>query len=196
MAATIINNVGYIQGYNGKGIIYLAKTAGGVEFLTVRMADSADKAVLGTFKFLPGANVLAAIGSGEAVVVSAVPITSMPNTAPDGLLGANGDIDFGTTALANYPRIYENHPFYSVVSQENKPTDYSLITQANVSGSNVQYMVPAAASSMASSFSVDGIITWVKANLLLSLGIGFLVLEATGVTNVTGLFGKKKSRRR
>jgi len=195
MAATIINNVGWIQGQNGKGIIYLGKTSGGVEFLTVRMAASADPTVLGTFKFMPKSNLLGAIGSGEAVIVTTVSVATMPDVAPDGLLSAGGDIDFGATALGNYPRIHENQAFYSVVSQESRPTDYSLITQANVSGgAQIQYVGSMASS--ASAFSVDGIITWVQNNLLLSLGIAFLAMEALGITNVTGIFGKKKTVRR
>jgi len=195
MAATIINNVGWIQGQNGKGIIYLGKTSGGVEFLTVRMAASADPTVLGTFKFMPKSNLLGAIGSGEAVIVTTVSVATMPDVAPDGLLSAGGDIDFGATALGNYPRIHENQAFYSVVSQESRPTDFSLITQANVSGgAQIQYVGSMASS--ASAFSVDGIITWVQNNLLLSLGIAFLAMEALGITNVTGIFGKKKTVRR
>jgi len=197
MAATIINNVGWIQGQNGKGIIYLGKTSGGVEFLTVRMAASVDPNVLGTFKFMPKSNVLGAIGSGDAVIVTTVSVATMPDVAPDGLLSAGGDIDFGATALDNYPRIHENQAFYSVLSQENRPTDFSLITQANISaGAQIQYVASKAPSASAFSFSVDDIVTWVETNLLLSLGIAFLAMEALGITNVTGIFGKKKTVRR
>lgn len=134
----VIRNVGKYPGLNGAAVIYLCEDAAGRKYLSNRSANSSDPAVLGDFKFMPRSTMESAIVSGNgAFIAKSVAYADLQETAPTGLLDANGNIVMTNTRLGGgtFPRIHADQALYSIKGEgyETAPTDTALVsTSADV----------------------------------------------------------------
>jgi hypothetical protein len=133
--AKLIRNVGKYPGLNGAAVIYLCEDDAGRKFLSNRSANSSDPAVLGTFKFMPRSTMESAIVSGNgAFIAKAIAYADLQETAPTGLLDANGDVTISNTRLGGgtFPRIHADQALFSIKGEgyESAPSDTTLVSTA------------------------------------------------------------------
>lgn len=187
--------VGWLQGQNGRGNIYLCETTGGTQFLAMiwLMPDASLK-----WKFLSRSTLQSHLGNSLASISGDIDISKMPETAPSGLEDADGFIVF--TNATGLPREYDaSKSFFSL-----KGTGVPEYTGANSApqtgataktGTNTVVVTTANNAKTGVTEAITQGVDYAMKNPLLVAAIIFVLLELAGVTNVLGL-SKKKGRTR
>jgi hypothetical protein len=110
--AKVKYNVGTFKGYLGIANIFLAETEGGTQFLVHKVSVTVGGVTSEKFVFTARSAMQSYMLSGDGVLSSNIDLSKMADTAPTGVLDADGYaiIDNGT----DVPRIFNSNAFYSI----------------------------------------------------------------------------------
>lgn len=181
-------NVGTFKGYNGTAVIYLGEASGGTKFLLYKVLEESTE----FWKFMPRSAMQSYMAGGDATLSSNIDLTKMPDTAPDGVLDAEGNVSVDNGA--GLPRLYDSQAFYSI-----KGTGIAVYTGdigTPLSGAKSGSTVVVTSTNKTMSETISDLTTWVTSNWIwVAVGV-FALLEVFGVTHFLGLNKKKKAARR
>ncbi|GGB98435.1 hypothetical protein [Dyadobacter sediminis] len=182
-------NIGTFKGLLGTAILYLAKTNSGTEFITHKVLEGSDE----FWAYISRTALQGYMLSNDIVISSNIDVSKLADTAPDGVLDANGHvaIDNGNSL----PRLTAGEAYYSL--KGDGIADYTDDPGTPTSGnSNSSGTVVIANKSKTISETLSEAVTWVTKNPLILIVILFALSELLGLTNLLGLRKKKPAKKR